>query len=316
MPVAAVLAMCVTLAGCSMLSGSPKIHKSAKGTVYLEEVIDWTFEADHPATVDQLTIQKIVKGLYADESMNPSSKMPATGGTPMRVFSDEDAEFLAPLLAQGLLQAKPEHIVGFTLSSSTGSGAEPMAGTFYIKQGAVYVTIAPSRNVKVAGFTPNSLARVEKAPAYAAGGSIGAMSLVIDYQALAKAPMPSSMTAMAKPAGTAQSGAELAPKLAAPKQEAMASIRVVPVSTPMPVTTAQPAQNSDELLSRNLTDLQKAREANEAKANEIKLLRKELDWMKRELRERTDEIKALQTKTSTKKTSAPKKKTAEVQPTP
>ena len=30
---------------------------------------DWSFEASHPAVIDQLTITKIVKGLYSNDDM-------------------------------------------------------------------------------------------------------------------------------------------------------------------------------------------------------------------------------------------------------
>ena len=40
---------------------------------------------------------------------------------------------------------------------------------------------------------PESAARTEPAPAYVAGGALGAMTMIIDYHALAKAPMPAAM---------------------------------------------------------------------------------------------------------------------------
>ncbi|MDH4369248.1 MAG: hypothetical protein OEV99_05330, partial [Nitrospira sp.] len=119
------LSLSLLVAGCSMFSGESKVHKNAKGSVHLKEIADWSFEANHPAMIDQMTMLKVIKGVVTDST----SKMPASGSKPMRMFSDEDAEFLAPLLAQGLSQAKPEQIVGFKVSPSAGSGAEPTAGT-------------------------------------------------------------------------------------------------------------------------------------------------------------------------------------------
>ena len=66
----------------------------------------------------------------------------------------------------------------------------------------------------------------------------------------------------------------------------------------------------DELLAQNLNDVRVAREALVKKDSEIKMLRKESDWMKRELRDRDEEIKALRlTKVSAKPVS--KKKPAQ-----
>ncbi|MDH4302292.1 MAG: hypothetical protein OEV51_09455, partial [Nitrospira sp.] len=95
------MSLTLIVAGCSMFSGEAKVHKNAKGSVYLKEIADWSFEASHPAMIDQMTMLKVIKGVVTDST----SKMPASGSKPMRMFSDEDAEFLAPLLAQGLSQA-------------------------------------------------------------------------------------------------------------------------------------------------------------------------------------------------------------------
>ena len=52
----------VLFSGCSMISGYQSMHQSAKGSVYLEEVSEWSFEANHPTIIDQNTMLKIVKG--------------------------------------------------------------------------------------------------------------------------------------------------------------------------------------------------------------------------------------------------------------
>jgi hypothetical protein len=311
--VAVLLAASVMIAGCSLFSGGTKIHQSQKGTVYLQEVVDWAFEASHPAIIDHITMLKIVKGIYADDGSNSSSNMPAAGSKPMRAFSDEDAEFLAPLLAQGLSQAKPEQIVGFTVSSSTGSGTEPTAGTLYIQDGTVRMALAPTRSKTLAGFMPSSAARLEKAPVFAAGGSTGAMSLVIDYQAVAKAPMPSPFASMARQAPATQSRIELQTKPLS-SQEPVSTVQAIPVAASAAIQSETAGLGNDELLNKKLDELQKARAANEAKSTEIKMLRKELEWMKRELRERTDEIKVMQTRVANSK-PATKKRTAEARPT-
>jgi hypothetical protein len=278
------LGAALVMTGCSSTS---KIAQSSKGSVYLEEVTDWSFEANHPAVIDQLTIMKIVKGVYGDGS----SKMPAGGSKPMRVFSDEDAEFLAPLLAQGLSKAKPEQLVGFRVSSSAGSGSEPTAGSIYVQQGSIHFTI--SKGAGSTAFTPESAARTERAPLYAAGGVAGVTTHVIDYHALAKAPMPASM-----------SMAKTSPKAAA---NLMAdSTKAQQAST----LSASPADENQFQQQEN-DQLSKAKETIAKKDTEISVLRKESEWMKRELRERDEELKAL--KASVKQ--APKKKRAEAQPT-
>ena len=280
-----IAACALVIAGCA---GGTKIAQNSTGSVYLEEVSDWSFEASHPAVIDQLTIAKIVKGLYRNDDMSGSSKMSAGGSTPMRIFSDEDADFLSPLLAQGLSKAKPEQFVGFRTSSSAGSGAEPTTGSIYVQKGSIYLTI--QKGAEPTGFMPESAARIEPAPAYVAGGARGVMTMIIDYHALAKAPMPAAL----------------------PMAKAAPSTPVVPMT--VAASTKAPAVSSgageDELLAQKLSDMRVAKETLAKKDSEIKMLRKESEWMKRELRDRDEEIKALRlTKVSSKPT--PKKKSAQ-----
>ena len=68
--------------------------------------------------------------------------------------------------------------------------------------------------------------------------------------------------------------------------------------------------NTDELLNRKLDELREAREANKLKDSEIAMLKKETTWMKKELRQRTEEVKSLKASKTTSR-SIPKKKSAE-----
>ena len=309
------LSLCLVVTGCSMFSGGSKLHKNAKGSVYLEEVTDWSFEASHPAVIDQITMLEVINGVMADDSMKTSTKMPASGSKPMKVFSDEDAAFLAPLLAQSLSQAKPEQIVGFTVSPSAGSGAEPTAGTLYVQQGSIYLTIAPTQSKKISGFMPSSAARIEKAPSYAAAGSTGAMSMVIDYQTLAKAPMPAPIPVAATQKFMPTSPAPVIPiAKATPKQEASAPVQAIAVSNPVSIESGSLEMSNDELLSKKSDELRQARETNKMKESEIAMLKKEVQWMKQELRERAEEMKAMKANKVSGR-PAPKKKTTEAYPT-
>ena len=312
--VGVLMSLSLIVTGCSMVSGEAKLHKNAKGSVYLKEIADWSFAANHPATIDQMTMQKIVKGVVTDDAQKMSGNMPASGSKPMRVFSDEDAEFLAPLLAQGLLQAKPEQIVGFKVSPSAGSGAEPTAGTLYVHKGSIYLTIAPSQNKKASGFNPSSAARLEKAPSFVALGS-GAMTMVIDHQILAKTAMPSSLPVAAAPIVPA-AAPTLDPSATETVAHREASALLDPQEFPAQRRTdARTLQlSTDELLNKKLDELREAREANKRKDSEIAMLKKETMWMKQELRQRAEGVKAMKT-SKTAARSAPKKKWAEAHPT-
>jgi hypothetical protein len=308
----ALLSLSLLAAGCSSLYGWSNIHKSAKGMVYVKEVADWSFEASHPAQIDQATLLSAIKGVVADEVTKQSMKMPASGSKPMRVFSDEDAEFLAPLLAQGLSQAKPEQIVGFTVSPSAGSGEEPVAGTIYASQNSLYLTITPTKSKKVSGFVPNTAARIERAPSYAAQWAPGTLAIVIDPQVLAKGQVPTAIPVAATPEPSplpAMPATQVAKPIV--KQDAPPTAQAVAVSTPAASGDSMAAViSNDELLNKKLDELRQARETSKMKDSELAILKREVEWMKRELRERTAELKAAKASTAAAR-PAPKKKPAE-----
>lgn len=259
----------LTTIGCS--SAAPLTAKSENRSVDLITVSDPSYNASHPAVIDQNTIFTIVTGLYADDAKDESSKMSAGGGKPMRVFSDEDAEFLSPLLAQTLSKAEPDQLVRFRVSSSAGSGSEPTAGSLYVKNGSIHLTISKGSPNTV--FTPQFAARTEAAPTFASDGNAGILSHVIDYPALATELEPSPMSVAQEP--TPKTGVES--------------------------MSQQRATNQ----------LLQAKESIAKKDSEISMLRKESDWMKRALRDREEEIKALKASL----TASGKKKKATTQRT-
>ena len=150
--------------------------------------------------------------------------------------------------------------------------------------------------------------------------------MVIDYQALAKRPAPSSPTVAgaSKPMSVSASQATpIAPatvpapsnstmKTAPPQEDSLWDPQEFQVSSRNQSGTPELA--TEELLNRKLDELREMREANKRKDSEIAMLKKEAAWMKQELRQRAEEVNALKS-SKTAARSAPKKKSAEAHPT-
>jgi hypothetical protein len=151
---------------------------------------------------------------------------------------------------------------------------------------SIYLTLR--KGTEPIGFMPDSAARTEPAPAYASNGEPGAMTMIIDYHAMAKAPMPASLP-MAK-------ATSILPT-AQPRAQAVSDSMV------------QEAGDG-ELTAQKLSEIKIARDALAKKEIEVSMLRKEAEWMKRQLRDRDEEMQALRlTKVSGK--PATKKKPAQ-----
>jgi hypothetical protein len=147
-----------------------------------------------------------------------------------------------------------------------------------VHKGSIYLTIGTG--VKPTDFIPESAARTEPASAYATSGAVDAMTMIIDYHALATAPMPAAMP-IAKTTPITPI-APIAPVMA----PAPAKVEAVSSSVSQEV-------GQDEVLAQKLSDLKAAKETLTKKDSEITMLRRESEWMKRELRNRDEEIRAM-----------------------
>ena len=143
--------------------------------------------------------------------------------------------------------------------------------------------------------------------------------MVIDYQILAKGPMPAPKlipASASQPAPTAPAAAPVSAPVTetASPQEASALRDAQEVPSHMAADSGKPQLSTDELLNRKMDELRAVREANKLKDSEIAMLKKETTWMKKELRQRTEEVKALKASKAAIRLT-PKKKSAEAYPT-
>jgi hypothetical protein len=99
------LLMGITLA-CSACATGPDldlmVHESERGAVYVERMTDRSFQAAHPMVLSTEMMARVLRGVV----VKPEST---------QAFADDDVEFLAPLLVQGLTRAASDQQVGFRI---------------------------------------------------------------------------------------------------------------------------------------------------------------------------------------------------------
>lgn len=307
-------------AGCSSAAASRQHHAATqpRGSVGLEEVADWEFEASHPTSIDAATLGSLLRAVVIAEAQTDMSNLPVDGSKPMTVFSDEDVRYLAPLLAQALSQAQPEYVVAFRLSSSAGSGSEPTAGTLYVKNDRLYLTLSEhhgsvakteptwlgsGRPARLVSIMPTSAGQIEPALPAVIQGRQHMKSLVIDYNQFAQKPEPAPMTAGTaapsfQPAKAPASAAAMTPEAAVKHQPSAQTPPLEKVTVTVP-----PAE--DERLSETLQALQDARDAMARKDAKISALRRDLEGMRMQLETKDKELRAVK---STQQTQ-PKRET-------
>lgn len=289
---------------CSIGSSPAGQQRMApQATIYFDEVADWSFEATHPALIDQATIKQILQGLYVGVSLSaqPSS---ADGSKPMKPFSDEDVEYLAPLLAHALSQAQPECVVAFRLSSSAGSGSEPTAGTLYVKDQDLYVTLTAYQgnlnrtDTSVFGqepasrtvtFVPESAGRRQKADPTVALGQRDLVTFAIDYTALGK----QAATRTIEPPAPVAAKPEAKPEAKTSNPEPVLMASAASDASTKPDIAAAPESDA---ISRTEQELKDAQRTIARKDLKIDQLRRDLESMRQQLEAKDMELRQVKSK--------------------
>lgn len=296
-------------AGCSATTAS--VHQQAgqpQASVRLEEVADWEFEASHPSSLEIDTLRDLLRAVVISDAPTDLSNLPVDGSKPMTVFSDEDVRYLAPLLAQALSQAQPEYVVAFRLSSSAGSGVEPTAGTLYVHNDRLYLTITEhqgtlqrvdstwfrsGRPARVVSIAPASAGRIEQAVPATVQGQQQLKSLAIDYSLFSKKVDPGPAQAKDGVAAAVTPAQMMTTPAAAHTAERPVSLRV---GTPSPAeeqVAASVPPVADDRMSETLQELQDARDAMARKDAKINALRRDLESMRVQLETKDKELRAV-----------------------
>src|SRR5262245_21081198 len=108
-----------------------KIHESERGSVYVERISDRSIHAAHPITVSTDTMARVLRGVVVKESPGILGNMVSTKREAVRAFGDEDVEYLAPLLVEGLTNAAADQQVAFhVVQVSAPSNPQSSGPTF------------------------------------------------------------------------------------------------------------------------------------------------------------------------------------------
>lgn len=117
--VASALLACLIAAGCA---SSPRagltIHDSPRGSVYLEQIPDTSFQATHPITLESGTIARALRGIQVEDDRSTLMTTFFLQPTITRAFPDDDADFLAPFIATALAKASPDQRIAFRIDQA------------------------------------------------------------------------------------------------------------------------------------------------------------------------------------------------------
>lgn len=130
--------LCLASAACSTTAQNSKIlFEDQRGTVSLQTMPDQSIQATHPISLEPALIAQILNGIEVQHQEHGLQKLIAGHDTPVPAFSDDQIQFLAPLLAEGLRTAAPDQRVAYRVQTTIegsmleSSTTETTAGSLY-----------------------------------------------------------------------------------------------------------------------------------------------------------------------------------------
>jgi len=276
--------VCVAMSGCASLTG--QIYESARGSVYLEEVHDWSFEAAHPISIDPTTMANVLRGVQIEERQSMPPLTSSMEVKAVRVFSDEDVELLAPLLATALSKADPADLVVFRIVQPASAGTVRTAGTLYAHEYHLYLTLTQYRSNsdsksgrqlsgsggltrRVVSFVPESAQLHDTHMPPGAPVQSNLRTLIINYASLAE--LPSQKPELAKIPTTTPA------IIPAPVSQGSA------LNDRTSVDSATKDVQSTEFLGRKLEELRVSKELASKKDVELKAMKRDIQSLRRQL---------------------------------
>lgn len=174
------------------------LHETDRGAVYLDRISDRSLQAAHPITLSTDTMAQVLRGVAVKENRELLGGLILGKPEAVLVFRDEDVQFLAPLLVEGLTKAAPDQKVSFRVVQR-GMPWESTAGSFYAYRQSLYLTIPwliPLSQYGAGGQAPPPtilfFPESAKRPDSYDNARLAESTLIIDYALLASFPADSA----------------------------------------------------------------------------------------------------------------------------
>jgi hypothetical protein len=204
--------LCFVGTACGTTAPTGKVlFDDPRGTVSLQTISDKSIQATHPINLEPALLAQLLRGMGIQYQEHGLQKMIVGQSPPVPVFSEDQIQFLAPLLAQGLRTAAPDQSIGYRVQATRKGIAlespitETTAGSLYAYGRSLYVTLSQYRYAasrtdtrktsrgqvpdttgllnRILTFTPSTAQRPESFNQPTDGMSTDRF-LVIDYQLL------------------------------------------------------------------------------------------------------------------------------------
>ena len=280
---AVLMLQCLLLIACSAVSPLTTVGEGPLGSVALERLASRgttakygspqsAFQASHPATLPAPIVSRLLSGLSVAGLDRPAI---ALTQEPYPLFSQEEAEFVTPLIVRALSQAEPDQRVRFTLQDD----GLITQGTLYLHKTTLRVSLSHYRAPRGQSNTRPAALTLSFTPS----------------DALVRDDVPQSWM-LIEPE---QPGVAVALEALNQLPTAMAAPAVNKSVVDKTVAPAAPASDQARLQQ----ELQTTKDVVVKQAQEVQALKAELESLRRQLAEKESAAPKTKPKTSPRKTS-------------
>ena len=284
--------LCLVSTACGTTTPPGNIlFDDPRGTVSLQTIADRSIQANHPIDLEPTLLVRIFRGIKIQDQEYALQNI-LVSSSPVPVFSEDQVQFLAPLLAEGLRAAGPDQAVAYRVydthqrSSLESPIKETTSGSLCAYGRQLYVILSPYRydpiqmnmdltirsdrrrppdssglRYRTVLFTPKEAQRsVAFDPP--TGGQKTDKFLVVDYELLQHVSPAIATTGQTGPQGTSEASAQAAEALAQREKDM--------------------AQREATLAQREL-EIQRLKDIVNKNVSEVENMRKELQSVQEQL---------------------------------
>ena len=148
--------LCLAGTACSTTAQTGKLLlEDARGSVSLQTISDPLIQASHPIKLEPALLAQLLTGLEIhDERIGPHRFVAGFAGqlSAYPLFSEDQIQFLAPLLADALRTATPDQFIEYRVVTTHGGSnrfqsqtTETTAGSLYAHDRQLYVILTQYR---------------------------------------------------------------------------------------------------------------------------------------------------------------------------
>lgn len=149
----ALMLFCLVCSACGTTTSTGKIlFEDARGVVSLQTMPDQSIHATHPISLEPALIAQVLRGMAVQYQERGLQGWLAGSWAPVPVFSEDQIQFLAPLIAEGLRTAAPDQRIEYrALATQEGSflessTTETTSGSLYAYGRQLYITLSQYRS--------------------------------------------------------------------------------------------------------------------------------------------------------------------------